>query len=67
MKKEDDDFAHYGMLSKPNSAISFSNSPRTGMEPLQPRDYVRVKDRQGQNGLSVAAEETAPDLDDVPF
>jgi len=38
-----------------------------GMEPLQPRDYVRVTDRQEQNGSSKPAEDMPPDLDDEPF
>jgi hypothetical protein len=38
-----------------------------GMKALQPRDYVRVKDRQEQNGSS-SAEETRSDPDDEePF
>jgi len=36
------------------------------MKALRPRDYVRLKDRQEQNGSSSVAEEMPPDLDDEP-
>lgn len=35
-----------------------------GMNALQPRDYVRVKDRQEQNGSSSMAEEAPPEMDE---
>jgi hypothetical protein len=43
-KKEDDDFAHYGMLSKPNSGIAFSNSPWTReiYTALQAGGYIKA-------------------------
>src|SRR5262249_43214593 len=44
MKKEDNDFAHYGMLSKPNSAISFSNSPWTGSDSNSDNDKLQDRD-----------------------